>query len=227
MLRIVNLSVYCGEKYILKDINLEIQKGKTAIVGSSGAGKTTLLKAIASILPKSLEIKGNIFLNGCDILKLPIDLRYKRRYFNYLPQESGALFDPLTKIKREIVSLPTNWFDNPKRILESYPPRLSGGELQRVALFFVLSQETVFTLLDEPVNFLDYTTREVVVDSILQSRKNLVIATHDPKLIRRLDRVAVIDKGELIFKSSLEETLNRFGKVEDFLRYFLSASKDR
>lgn len=164
-----NLDVAYEDKYIIKNMNLEIPKGKiTMIIGSNGCGKSTLLKSIARIItPK----KGEIKLDGVSLkAQAPKEIAKKMAV---LPQSpivpSGLLVKELVSygrfphqkamggLKEKDIEM-INWamkvtgiFELADRTVDS----LSGGQRQRAWIAMALAQETEILVLDEPTTYLD------------------------------------------------------------------------
>ena len=168
-IKVTDLDVAYEQKYIIKNMNLEIPKGKiTMIIGSNGCGKSTLLKTIARIItPK----KGEIQLNGISIQQqAPKEIAKKMAV---LPQSpivpSGLLVKELVSygrfpyqsamggLKQEDVEM-VNWAMKVTGIAE-FAERpvdsLSGGQRQRAWIAMALAQDTEILVLDEPTTYLD------------------------------------------------------------------------
>ena len=95
MIEIKHLKKSFGEKHVLKDVNLTLEKGQTTcILGGSGSGKSTLIKCLIGLLDVT---SGQILVEGRDITKIKSEMKLAavRRRFGYLFQE-GALFDSMT-----------------------------------------------------------------------------------------------------------------------------------
>ena len=166
-IKVTDLDVAYEQKYIIKNMNLEIPKGKiTMIIGSNGCGKSTLLKTIARIItPK----KGEIQLNGVSIQQqAPKEIAKKMAV---LPQSpivpSGLLVKELVSygrfpyqsamggLKQEDVEM-VNWAMKVTGIAE-FAERpvdsLSGGQRQRAWIAMALAQDTEILVLDEPTTY--------------------------------------------------------------------------
>lgn len=101
MLHITGLDQYYGESHILRDVNLEVKAGSCAcLMGRNGVGKTTLLQCIMGVLPARA---GHIFLDGKDLLPLPVEQRAALGV-GYVPQ--GRHFPLLTVRENMELSLP-------------------------------------------------------------------------------------------------------------------------
>ncbi|QYE98557.1 ABC transporter ATP-binding protein [Paraclostridium sordellii] len=202
-------------KVIIKDLNLDINKGEfITVIGSSGCGKTTVLKMINGL---NTPDKGDIFINGKNIKNENIiELRRKIGY----SIQGSALFPHLTveknisyvldlineknkdEIKESILKLikVVGLEDN---ILNRYPDQLSGGQQQRVGIARALAAQPDILLMDEPFGAVDEITRKQLQNEIVKIHKDLgvttIFITHDIKEALKLGtRVLVMDKGEIV-----------------------------
>ncbi|GAA0105358.1 ABC transporter ATP-binding protein [Paraclostridium sordellii] len=203
------------DKVIIKDLNLDVNKGEfITVIGSSGCGKTTVLKMINGL---NTPDKGDIFINGKNIKNENIiELRRKIGY----SIQGSALFPHLTveknisyvldlineknkdEIKESILKLikVVGLEDN---ILNRYPDQLSGGQQQRVGIARALAAQPDILLMDEPFGAVDEITRKQLQNEIVKIHKDLgvtiIFITHDIKEALKLGtRVLVMDKGEIV-----------------------------
>ena len=142
-----------AKKYLLKDINLELDSDKViGLIGDSGSGKSTLCKILSGYIPK---YEGNVTLDGKPLPKKgfkPVQLIY---------QHPEKVMNPKWKMKQV---LEESW-DVPDEILEEFgiqkswltrfPQELSGGELQRFSVVRSLNPDTKFLIADEMTTMLD------------------------------------------------------------------------
>ena len=176
MIKFINVSKTFGNKKILENINLEIEKNKiTCLIGESGCGKTTLLKMINRLNDPT---SGIITINGKNILKEdPIKLR---RNIGYVIQQTG-LFPHMTieenieiiprieKVPQKVMEKKTlelmDMIDlNPNEYLKRYPDELSGGQQQRIGIARAFATDPNIILMDEPTSALDPVTRLALQD---------------------------------------------------------------
>ncbi|CEQ18712.1 ATP-binding cassette domain-containing protein [Paraclostridium sordellii] len=203
------------DKVIIKDFNLDINKGEfITVIGSSGCGKTTVLKMINGL---NTPDKGDIFINGKNIKNENIiELRRKIGY----SIQGSALFPHLTveknisyvldlineknkdEIKESILKL-IKVVGLEDSILNRYPDQLSGGQQQRVGIARALAAQPDILLMDEPFGAVDEITRKQLQNEIVKIHKDLgvttIFITHDIKEALKLGtRVLVMDKGEIV-----------------------------
>ncbi len=197
-----------GTRPILHDASLEI--GTSSVVGvqgPSGCGKTTLLHALAGLLPPD---RGEIFIAGSrlDYAQPRSVARVRRTCIGLVSQSYGLIEDESV---RENIALPLI-FDRPRQgraarfalvgemmelVALDVDPRaevakLSGGEKQRVAIARALIRKPGLLVADEPTAALDETTGRIIVRllrAVAQSGVGVLIATHDPQVVRECDIV--------------------------------------
>jgi osmoprotectant transport system ATP-binding protein len=221
---------------IIKDLNLEIERGKfVVLIGPSGCGKTTTLKMINRLIEPS---SGSIFIEGENItLVNPVMLRRK---IGYVIQQIG-LFPNMTIAQNiEVVPRLLKWpatkrrqrtrellqlVDmDPDEYIDRYPAQLSGGQQQRIGVLRALAVEPPLILMDEPFGALDPITRETLQDELkkLQRRlnKTIIFVTHDmDEALKMADIIVLMREGEVIQAASPEELLSN--PADDFVAEFI------
>ena len=202
--------------HVLKGAELKVNAGEiVALVGPSGSGKSTLLQ-IAGLLEK--PDSGEIYIAGEACSKLGDDRRteIRREHLGFVYQYHHLLpeFSALENIviPQIIAGLgKTVARERAQQLLEMLglkdrashrPAKLSGGEQQRVAIGRALANAPTLLLADEPTGNLDPDTAGDVFNMLLNlTRKSgltAVIATHNPDLAARMDRIVRVDDGHLI-----------------------------
>lgn len=221
-----NLTISYEQKTIIKELNINIPKGKiTTIIGPNGCGKSTLLKALGYLLkPK----KGSIYLDGEDIQRLSTkEVAKKMAILPQSPQAPSGLtvgelvtygrfphqkgFGKLKKEDKEII----NWALEVTKTLEfetTAVDNLSGGQRQRVWIAMALAQGTELILLDEPTTYLDLAYQlevlELLYDLNKNQKKTIVMVLHDLNLASRFaDYMVAIRSGKIISHGSPEEIM--------------------
>jgi ABC-type sugar transport system ATPase subunit len=225
MLRLNNINRRLGD-FALKEINLEVSDGEYyVLLGRSGSGKTQLLELIAGLEhPDS----GTIFLDDKDITRQRIQDRKVGIVFQdyaVFPHMTvfGNIAYPLRarKVDKRIISERVDEAAtamNIKHLLERGTEKLSGGELQRVALARTLITSPRLLLLDEPFSSLDTSLKDdlkKVLRNLNKSGQTIIHVTHDyADAISLAKRVGVIHNGKIIQEGSVEDVfrnpVNRF-----------------
>lgn len=207
-----------GALEILKDINLEIQRGESvAITGASGAGKSTLLGMLAGLDTPS---SGIVLIDGNDITSLDEEARaqIRLRYVAFVFQ-NFQLMPSLSAL--ENVALPMEVkreADANKKAalflervglkdrMTHLPAQLSGGEQQRVAIARAFACRAPIVFADEPTGNLDTHTGDQISDLLFDVNREhdttLVLVTHSMQLAARCDRIFNMAAGELTQNSA-------------------------
>jgi putative ABC transport system ATP-binding protein len=205
-----------------------------ALTGASGSGKSTLLHLIGAIeRPDS----GTIVSGGTEVTALRGGaLAAYRRTVGFVFQRYNLLpaLTALDNVIAPVLPYRTSWdkFDRGRELLEavglggrerSLPSRMSGGEQQRVAIARALINTPHVLLADEPTGNLDSHSATGVLDLLARLREEnqmtVIIATHDPQIAARCDRLirlrdgAVIDDLEIADGNPADETIRRIGQL--------------
>jgi lipoprotein-releasing system ATP-binding protein len=204
-----------GRLSVLRGVSLSIAKGEiVAIVGASGAGKSTLLHILGTL---DRPTTGTVRYNATDVFALGDDelARFRNRtvgfvfQFHHLLPEFSALENvamPALIQGRSLSAVRSEALDLLREVgleerAEERPPKLSGGEQQRVAVARALMNAPAVVLADEPSGNLDSENAHVLHRLIWTlSRKReqtFVVVTHNESLARQADRVLRIADGVL------------------------------
>lgn len=218
---------YYGETPILKKIDLQIRKNESiALVGESGSGKTTLINLITGLLP---EDGGVIQVDG-QPLKSISKVTYQER-IGYVSQDpvvfNDTLYNNVTlwapKIEQNLTRFEKSmrqaslWDftqELPKGLdteLGNNGINLSGGQKQRVSIARELFKDIDILILDEATSALDSETEKAIQESInaLQGEYTLIIVAHRLATIRNVDKIALLDKGEIVDVANFENLVNK------------------
>jgi len=206
---------YPGEPPALSDVSLDVEKGEFVfLTGPSGAGKSTLLRLIfCAEAPTS----GQILLFGKNVARVtPAEVPYVRRNIGVVFQDFKLLPD---RTVAENVALPLEVRALPEKELRrrvkgllrsvglehragKFPPALSGGEQQRVAVARALAADPALLLADEPTGNLDADRTLEVMELLANANARgttVLIATHDRLLLERYKRrVVQLERGRLL-----------------------------
>ena len=220
MLNIDNISIKLGE-FQLKNISLEINQGDYYILlGKSGVGKTILLEIVAGLLSPD---SGEIFLNKKNITHEKIQKRkvgivfQDYSIFPHLTVKQNIAYSlknkDLNSQQKESLINEFAELTNISHLLNRRTLKLSGGELQRVALARTLISKPECLLLDEPLASLDVQLKgdlRNLLRKINQSGTTILHVTHDyEEAIALSNKVAVIHNGEIIQKGNTREVFQK------------------
>ncbi len=207
-----------GAVNALTDVDLKISAAeRVGLVGRSGSGKTTLLHVLGGLV---VPTSGEVLLGGSQLSSLDAAARGEARARSVAYVFQGAnLLPTFTAFENAAFALDVRADAGglrPTALLElvglgskldALPAELSGGEAQRVAIARALAGEPELLLCDEPTGQLDSDTGARVLDLIdaLHTRLGfaLVIATHDPDVAARTDRLVTLDDGRIVTDASL------------------------
>lgn len=203
----------------LIDLSLDISRNEILfITGPSGAGKTTLLKLLYLGEPAT---EGQILIDGMNILRIPHKrIPELRRKFGIIFQdykliptktvfENIALVLEAAGINRRLIRKKVNSVLRTvgmEERQETFPPSLSGGEQQRIAVARAVVGEPKIILADEPTGNLDPVSAEIIFDLLRTFHERgatVIVATHDKELIRKTGgRVIQLKEGRLVKDTS-------------------------
>lgn len=226
MIEVVNLNKSFGKLHVLKDININIEKGeKVVVVGPSGSGKSTFLRCLNCMEDPT---SGQIIFKGVDIADMKVDINVHRQkmgmvfqHFNLFNNKTvleNIMLAPVyvgnknrkktgktkAQIKEEAQKTA---MDLLRRIgLEDkanvYPSQLSGGQKQRVAIIRSMAMNPDVILFDEPTSALDpEMVGEVLslMKSLADSGMTMVVVTHEMGFAREVGtRVIFMDEGRIV-----------------------------
>lgn len=215
---------------VLKNINVEIKKGeKIGVTGSSGSGKSTLAKLL---LRQYEEFSGEILIDNENLKNINInELRSKISYISQNNFVFGAsikdnlLFGVNHNMEKVIDvckrvgihSFIKNLNYGYDTILEANGENLSGGQIQRISIARALIKDADIYIFDEPTSSLDAETERLVQDYIENiDGKTIIIISHNLNFIKNLDRILVIENGQLNDNSAyiqLMQNENAYNKM--------------
>jgi subfamily B ATP-binding cassette protein MsbA len=222
-----HVDFFYGDKQVLKDISIEVEKGKTvALVGPSGGGKSTIMDLIPRFNdPKSGVIK----IDGIDLKDLTVESL--RKQMGTVNQESFLFNDTIYNniayakpdaTEQEVVTAAKianandfilNTENGYQTFVGDRGNRLSGGQRQRICIARAVLANPPIMLLDEATSALDTESEKLVQDALnnlMKNRTSIVIA-HRLSTIQHADTIVVIDKGEVIEKGNHLELMSRNG----------------
>ena len=218
-----DVSFRYGEKWVLRHVNLTIEKGKTvAIVGQSGGGKSTLV----DLIPRYYDVhEGEVLIDGVNVKDMAIhDLRQLIGNVN----QEAILFndsfrgnitfgvDNATQQQIEAAAKVANAHDFIMETEHGYDTnigdrgsRLSGGQRQRVSIARAILKNPPILILDEATSALDTESERLVqqaLEHLMKTRTTVAIA-HRLSTIRNADEICVVHEGEIVERGTHDELL--------------------
>ena len=231
----VNFRTEFGRVHAVKGVSLAVRPGEVvALVGESGSGKSVTATTALGLLPKTARITGETMVADKTISKLtPRQLRGLRgNRVAMVFQEPMTALNPVIKIGEQLTEsmevhnvahgaeawqkaidlLNAVGIPNAERRVKQYPHELSGGMRQRVVIAMALACDPEVIIADEPTTALDVTVQADILD-LLRSLKDklntgILLITHNMGVVADMaDRVAVMFKGNIVERGTVEEVL--------------------
>ena len=241
ILKVNNLEKKFGDNLVLKDINMEVEKGEVVtIIGSSGSGKSTLLRCL-NLLEEPTS--GQIIYEGENILDHSFDRRKYRSKVGMVFQNFNLFANKnilencmvgqvkvLGKSKEESKATALKYLESVgmAQYINAKPSQISGGQQQRVAIARALCMNPDVLLFDEPTSALDpETVGEVleVMTHLAKSGMTMVVVTHEMDFARDVsDRVLFMDKGIILESGTAKDMFENptHERTQEFLKRFLN-----
>ena len=214
IIRMFHVHKHYGSKQALTDISLEISKNEFLFIsGPSGAGKSTLLRLLYLGEPVS---EGQVLVDGLNLSRISSKrIPFLRRKFGIIFQDYKLIS---TKTVFENVALVLEAMGKKKRIIDkkvryvlrtvgmedrlsAFPPSLSGGEQQRVAVARAVVGDPKIILADEPTGSLDEESAGIIFDLLKKyplRGGTVLVATHDKEFIKKMEsRVIFLKQGQI------------------------------
>lgn len=212
---------------VLKNINLQIQKGSTVgFVGTTGSGKSTILDIIMGLLEPS---EGQMKVDGIPIIEN--NQRSWQSHIAHVPQaiylsdssvlENIAFGIPKSKINLELAkeaAMKAQIHDTIETLSEGYDTkvgergiRLSGGQRQRIGIARAIYKKADVILFDEATSALDNSTEQSVMESIGNLDKNLtiILVAHRLTTLKNCDTIIELSNGEIVFAGTYLEIIKK------------------
>ena len=218
-----NVSFRYDKKWILRNINLTIPKGKTiALVGQSGGGKSTLV----DLIPRYYDVQeGEVLIDGVNVKDLGI--HNLRQLIGNVNQEAilfndsfrnnisfgvdGATDEQIAEAAKianayDFIMQTEKQFDTP---VGDRGSRLSGGQRQRVSIARAILKNPPILILDEATSALDTESERLVQDALerLMKTRTTVAIAHRLSTIKCADEICVIHEGEIVERGTHEQLL--------------------
>ena len=222
-----HVSFRYGEQWVLRDINLTIEKGKTiALVGQSGGGKSTMV----DLIPRYYDVQeGEVLIDGINVKDLDIhDLRqlignvnqeailFNDTFFNNISfGVDNATLEQVEEAARianadEFIKASENGYDTN---IGDRGGRLSGGQRQRVSIARAILKNPPILILDEATSALDTESERLVQDALerLMKTHTTVAIAHRLSTIKNADEICVLHEGQIVERGTHDELISKDG----------------
>lgn len=236
MIKVQNLNKSFNKNVVLKDINLEVNKGEVvAIIGPSGSGKSTLLRCMNLLETPS---NGKVIFEGKELTHKNINLSELRQKmgmvfqnFNLFPHKTvleNIILAPKLLKKVDLKKLEIEGKALLKKVgleekANAYPSQLSGGQKQRVAIARALAMHPDVILFDEPTSALDpevvYEVLKVMKD-LAKEGMTMVVVTHEMGFAKDVgDKVIFMADGYVVESETPDQLFNhpKHERTKNFL----------
>jgi general L-amino acid transport system ATP-binding protein len=237
IIRISKMHKWYGDFHVLKDINLDVQRGERIIIcGPSGSGKSTLIRCINRLEEHQ---RGKIIVDGIELTndlknieKIRMEVGMVFQHFNLFPHLS--ILENLTlgpiwvrKTPRKEAEETAMYYLEKVHIAEQaekFPGQLSGGQQQRVAIARSLCMKPHVMLFDEPTSALDPEMVKEVLDvmiSLAEEGMTMLVVSHEMGFARSVaHRVMFMDYGQIVEENNPDDFFNH--PQNDRTKLFLS-----
>ena len=241
LVEVRGVNKYFGQHHVLKDIDLDVQKGEVVIViGPSGSGKSTLCRSInrlETIDSGEICIDGNLLPEeGKQLAQLRCEVGMVFQAFNLFAHKTvleNVTLAPIKVHKQSKADAEKRAMDLLKRVgvaehAQKLPAQLSGGQQQRVAIARSLAMDPKVILLDEPTSALDPEMINEVLDVMIElarSGMTMLVVTHEMGFARKAaDRVVFMADGAIVEQATPETFFSNptSDRAKDFLSKILA-----
>lgn len=228
LIEIKNLNFAYQDKMVLRDINLTIKpREKIGVIGLSGGGKTTLLHLLQRLVNTP---KGSIFIDGQDITTVTEESL--RKVMAFIPQDTSLFhrtvmenikYGTFNATDKKAKSAAKNAFADVfidsflkgyKTLVGDKGIKLSGGERQRIGIARAILKDAPILLLDEATSALDSQSETYIQQAIekIIHDKTVIVVAHRLSTLKNMDRIVVIDNGQIVESGTPRRILKQYGK---------------
>ena len=225
IIELKNLSISYGNRRIIEDLNLNIQKSEiSGLPGPNGAGKSSIYHSIIGLIKPSF---GKIIIDGVDVTDIPTYKRCSEFGISWVPQYGGSWSD-LT-VQDNLMAVAELHLNNPEErilkvnnlirkfelqnVLKLKSKYLSGGQVRKLTLAMAMVKNTKILILDEPFAALDPQSvrmiQQIIVSLQMFERISITISDHSSRdLLSCVDNAMVLSEGKIVAKGTPQQLVN-------------------
>lgn len=223
-----------SDRYVLRDINLSVEPGKTlAIIGATGSGKSTLV----NLIPRLFEATdGQILVDGVDVRTIP--LAVLRRHCGVVPQETFLFSASIAEnIRYGVIEASAEAFDRAVAVSQisqdvtSFPKgydtmvgergiTLSGGQKQRTSIARAILTEPRILILDDALSAIDIGTEGQILKGLREFMKGRtsILISHRISTVKDADEIIVLEDGAIVERGSHDSLVALNGRYANLYR---------
>lgn len=223
-----------SDRYILRDIDLTVEPGKTlAIIGATGSGKSTLV----NLIPRLFDVtEGQVLVDGTDVRAIP--LAVLRRHCGVVPQETFLFSQSIAEnIRYGVTEASPEAFDRAVDVsqisqdVSSFPKgydtmvgergiTLSGGQKQRTSIARALLTEPRILILDDALSSIDTGTEEHILRGLREFMKGRtsILISHRISTVKDADEIIVLEDGAIVERGSHDILVALNGRYANLYR---------
>jgi len=241
MIKMVGVNKHFGDLHVLRDIDLEVERGQVVVVaGPSGSGKSTLCRTVnrlETIDAGTIEIDGRpLPAEGQALARLRAEVGMVFQQFNLFAHKTildNIMLAPVKVRRISKAEARTTAMQLLDRVgianqANKFPAQLSGGQQQRAAIARALAMQPKMMMFDEPTSALDPEMIQEVLDvmtTLARDGMTMFVITHEMGFARRAaNRVVFMDHGQIVEDSNPDEffTAPKTERAQDFLSKILT-----
>jgi peptide/nickel transport system ATP-binding protein len=234
LLDVRDLSIAFGGQAAVRGISFEVNAGETlGLVGESGSGKSATSLAVLRLLPPTATVSGSVNFDGESLLALPEEAMRRRRgrEIAMIFQEPMTALNPVMPVGAQIAeavrahhpgesrkvvrakvlaAMEEVGLPEVERRAKDYPHQFSGGQRQRILIAMAIVNRPRLLIADEPTTALDVTVQAQILGLLNGLRREhglaMLFISHDLAVVAQVaDRVAVMQRGEIVEQASVRE----------------------
>ena len=225
IIELKNISVFYNKRQIIENLNLSINKQEIlGMLGPNGVGKSTIFNLITGLKDPDY---GEIFINGINATKLPINERFTKFKLGLVPQYGGlihdlSLIDNLKLVSEIHIKEKESRNHKLNKIITQFEfesllrikaKNLSGGQKKKLVIAMSLMNDPKILLLDEPFAALDILTikmlQEIIINLQASEEISIVVCDHQARdLLNCVDRAIILSNGKIIASGSPKEVIS-------------------